>query len=32
MLIWLANKVAEGIEGEALGMEALRVLERDLKR
>ena len=32
MLLWLADKIADSIEGEALGMDALKYVEREFKR
>ncbi|WP_439481937.1 helix-turn-helix domain-containing protein [Cyclobacterium plantarum] len=32
MLLWLADKIADSIEGEDLGIEAIRFIEREFKR
>ena len=32
MLLWLADKIADSIEGETLGMDALKYIEREFKR
>lgn len=32
MLLWLADRIADSIEGETLGMEALKYVEREFKR
>ena len=32
MLLWIADKIADSIEGETLGMDALKYVEREFKR
>ncbi|MBR08157.1 MAG: transcriptional regulator [Rickettsiales bacterium] len=32
MLLWLADRIADSIEGEILGMDALKYVEREFKR
>ncbi|MCB0536201.1 MAG: helix-turn-helix transcriptional regulator [Bacteroidetes bacterium] len=32
MLLWLADRIADSIEGETLGMDALKYVEREFKR
>lgn len=32
ILLWIADKVADSIEGEALGLDALKFVEREFKR
>jgi transcriptional regulator with XRE-family HTH domain len=31
MLLWIADKIADSIEGETLGMDALKYVEKELK-
>jgi transcriptional regulator with XRE-family HTH domain len=32
MLLWIADKIADSIEGETLGMDALKYVEKELKK
>jgi HTH-type transcriptional regulator, competence development regulator len=32
VVLWLADKIADSIDGEDLGMEAIRFIEQDFKR